>query len=206
MSIASFGQNQSPRVNALYLNDVNDPSPGSILTSPSGSIVQPYTGQLGGKLSLDATAALSLSDSAINTLYGGVYMYVQFKAATTAANAKGQIVFWSDIDNYVVTPDATSTNDSLIAGITLNVVSKGNYGFIQIAGKATVLFGTVTKGAPAVGDLVIVDATPNPLGNVLADATAITSPTLKLIVGKAIEAPATGGLKLVLLSGAFQVY
>lgn len=207
MSIAAFGQNQAPRVTTEFLNDVNDPSPGVPLASPSGSIVQPYTGQLGGKLSLDAATALALSDTAIGTLYGGVYQYVKFKAGTTTAPARGQVVFWDDIDNYVVTPDATATNDSQIAGIVLNAVTKGNYGFIQIAGKASVLFGTVTKVTPAIGDLVIVDSTPSPDANVLADATNITSPTAKLIIGKAVvAAPASTTISLVLLLGSGQVY
>lgn len=206
MSVGFFSQNQSPRVTTGYLNTVNDPAPGVPLTSPSGSIVQSYDGQVGGKLTLDTKAALALSLTTIGTLYAGVYMYVKFKSDSTATVARGNIVFWSDMANYEVTPDVTATTASLVAGIGICVVTKGQYGFIQVAGKASVLFGTVTKGAPAIGDLVSVIATPLAKGDVILDATALTSPLAKLVIGVSIEAAASDTIKTVLLMGSKPIF
>lgn len=196
-----LGANQSPRVTTLYLNTVDDAAIGVPLASPSGSIVQPYAGQLGGILTLDAKAALKFSLTTTGTLKAGCYQYVKFKAGSTAANAVGQLVFWDDYDNFVVTPDVVATTTGLWAGVTLNVVTKGNYGFIQVLGKCTLKFrATLTKVA-ASGDLVVVDSTPSNTGDVIADATAILSPVLKTVVGVALEAPTNAGLKLVQLWG-----
>ena len=74
-NLSNSATNQSPRVTAGYLNDVNDPAPGVPLASPSGSIVQNYAGQMGGKLFLGSVTASALSDTAVGTLYGGVYQY-----------------------------------------------------------------------------------------------------------------------------------
>jgi len=201
MSNSNAVSNQSPRVTANYLNDVNDPAPGVPLASPSGSIVQSYAGQLGGKLYLGSVAASALSDPAIGTLYGGIYQYVQFKAASTTAPARGGLVVWNDRENFVVTPDVTATTVSQVAGVAINAVTKGQYGFIQIAGKASILFkGTTTKTTPAIGDLVIIDATPSNTGDVLADATTLTSPTAKLALGVAIAAPVGGAVSTVSLN------
>lgn len=200
--ISNGVSNQSPRVTTSYLNDVNDPAPGVPLSSPSGSIVQAYAGQVGGKLFLGAISAAALSDSAVGTLYGGIYQYVQFKSASTAANARGGLVVWSDRENFIVTPDVTATTVSLVAGVAINAVTKGQYGFIQIAGKASILFkASTTKTTPAIGDLVIIDgATPSNVGDVLADATTLTSPLAKTIIGTAIAAPVGAAISTVALS------
>lgn len=188
----------SPRVVPRNLNAVDDGSPGVPLSSSqmAGGIVQPYIGQLGLLVAFDGNTAAKMSLT--NTLFGGLYMYVQFKAASTASNARGQLVFWNDFENYIVTPDVTATTASLVAGVTLNAVTKGNYGFIQVAGKASIKFkASTTKATPAIGDLVIVDVTPSNTADVLADATALTSPTAKLMIGMAITAPVGGAISLV---------
>lgn len=194
-----LGTNQSPRVNG-YLNTVNDPAPGALLASPSGMIVPTYGGQMGGKLTLNSKEALALSDTVnIGTLYGGVYQYVQFLAGTTAAPARGTVCYWSDRENYVVTPDVTAVNQGKVAGIYIGAPTKGNYGFIQIAGKATVKFKASLTKVAADGDLVLQDTTPTNTGNVILDATALLSQVLKTRLGIALEAPTDGGLKLVAL-------
>lgn len=193
--------NQSPRVNTGLLNTVNDPNPGAVLASPSGSIVQSYYGQVGGRLFLGAASALAMSDVAgTGTLFEGIYQYVQFKAASAVAPARGGLVVWSDRDNFIVTPDVTAATLNAIAGVALNAVTKGNWGFIQIAGKAAVKFIAVTtKVTPAIGDLVMVDAAPTNAADVLADATALTSLNAKNIIGIAIAAPVGGAISTISL-------
>ena len=64
---------------------------------------------------------------------------MQFKSNSTNVNAGGNIAFWSDRATHVVTPDATG-NLGQVAGVILEAETKGNYGWIQVAGRATVNF------------------------------------------------------------------
>lgn len=199
MSIYSLGTNQSPKLPTGFLNSAaGDPAPGVPLTSPSGSIVQSYAGQLGAKLSVDTTEASNLSDSATATLFAGVYQYVQFYLSSSGANARGQIVFWQTASSYIVTPDVTAATQGLIAGITLAAITKGNYGWIQIQGKAMVKFkATLTAATPAAGDLIIVDQAPT---NAADDPTQSGNPTYliaKSILGVADVAPGGGTISAV---------
>jgi hypothetical protein len=202
------GADQSPKTTVPLFNDVSDVAPGVPVstTSVSGSIVQPYGGQLGGRTWLNANDAVRLADTAIGTLYDGCYQYVLFVAASTAANAVGQPVFWKDTEKYTVTPDGsggTASSIKLVAGIALNAVGKGQYGFIQVAGRAGVKFGTITKATPAIGDAVFVSATPaNPtLADVLSATTAVTVDNIQLYLGVAFTLPVSSAVSSVLLRG-----
>lgn len=200
---------QIERVQSGALNNTGDPGIGQPLTSPSGTIVYGYDGMLGQKFAVNGLAsgspaeATRLSNTAIATLHGGVYQYVKFLSTAVGANIRGGIVFWSDIDNFVVTPDVTLATQGLIAGVSLAVDVAGDYSFIQVAGLAEVLFkSSITKTTPAAGDLVIVDqggGTPTARGDVLADATSITSPILKSVIGVAVAVPVGAAVSTVLL-------
>lgn len=199
------GANQSPRITQRYLNTLaytGDPSPGVVVSTAqvSGSIVQPYTGQVGGRLTIGGGEASKFSDPAVTpTLMAGVYDYVQFLSTSTASNAPGQVVFLTSTLN-VVTPDAGATDSGLIAGITLGTPAKGNYWFIQVAGIAAVKFGTITKTTPVVNDAVFLNTTPSNVADVLADGTTMTPPTVKLLMGVAYgSAPASNTISLVAL-------
>jgi len=153
---AFYGQNQHPRITTTYLNQLNrqgDPAPGVPVSTAqaSGSIIQPYAGFVGGKLTITNPWAVQFADPAVGPLYGGIYMYVQFAANSTGAPTRGQIAYWADEGKYVVTADATVAGSAnKIAGITLNNTLRGNWDFIQIAGVAMVKF----SGAAAIGSLV----------------------------------------------------
>lgn len=199
------GSNQSPTITQKYLNTASyagDPTPGALVSTAqvSGSIVQPYSGMVGGILTLGEGGANNYSDPVNGQqLYAGDYQYVQFLSSSTATAKQGCILFWQNVlgGNWIVTPDATLTDDSLIAGIALTNTGKGNWWWIQVKGIAEVLFkATITKTTPAIGDLVVVDAgggTPTDTADVLADATAITNASLKLALGRAWgTAPVSG--------------
>lgn len=172
------------RLSARGLNDIDDAVVGQSVTGG-----QAYSGQLGAVMVLNAAQALAASDSAVGTLYGGVYQYVKFKAGTTAANLRGGILYWDDPDNFVVTPDIPTGNPGF-AGVGINVVTKGNYGWILVEGKGAVkALANTTKTTPAIGDTVVLSATANQADD-LADATAYTGANLKKAVGQWIEAPA----------------
>jgi hypothetical protein len=171
---------------------VNDAAIGSTVSgSPRNA------GQLGAIYHLDKATADKLS------LKPGFYQYVQTKSDSTASPAAGLVALWSDRASFIVTPDTSAAAAGQIAGVYLGSLTKGNYGFIQIAGQATVKFvDSITKATPAAGDLVIVDTTAAK-GEVLADATGLTSTTAKRILGVAAEAPTNAGSKLVDLTPLF---
>lgn len=155
-------------------------------------------GELGQMVSIGDALALKLSKTSTGTLYGGIYQKVRFLATSTAANLRGGAVCWQDRANFVVTPDQTAITEADFAGIGLMVNTKGNYGFIQVAGKATIAYrASVTS--TNVSDLVLQLTTTNTF-DAIADATGsyISGGVkgLKNIHGIAIEAPANSGLKL----------
>ena len=216
------GSNQAPQITQRYLNTstyAGDPSPGQIVSTAqvSGSIVQNYGGMVGGILELSAQDANGYSDPTYGQeLYEGDYQYVQFSPSSVLTAVQGQIVFWVPpvvgsavgvlgTGHWVVTPDANTAAGlpAPIAGIALCAVAKGNYWWIQIAGIAQVKFkATITKTTPTVDDLVYVDNAPSAFADVIADATDITSPQLKLLLGKAfISAPAGSSISPVFLQG-----
>lgn len=141
---------QADQLTARRLNDVNDAvSGGSIVSLPAG-VASPAASatQPGDRIVLDDITALALSDTTVGTLFGGVYMYVGTVAGATAAPAVGTIAFWRTNElpggatqGYTVTSDANPTTaiPVYIAGIFINAITKGNFGWIQVAGVATVL-------------------------------------------------------------------
>ena len=200
---------QVERLASGFMNHTGDPSPGQPLSSPSGSIVIPYDGQVGGAYGVTnypptaQTESTRVGDAAIGTLYGGIYGYYQHLLTSSGANIRGGVLFWQDIVNGIVTPDVTLSTQGLIAGIGLAVTVKGYYNFIQSQGLASVLFkSSITKATPAIGDLVIVDqggGTPTARGDVLADATNLTSVIAKSIIGVAVDVPVGGAVSRVML-------
>jgi hypothetical protein len=186
------------RTSLPALNDINDAYAANNTASASGA-TNTYAAQLGARVWLDGNPGGVRYDTAIGTLYGGKYQYVKTTAGTTATYVLGRPVFWTDFENYVVTADCTAVLVGKVAGVMLNTVTKGNYGWIQTAGKATVLFKTgITATTPADGDLIVID-----VGTGLADdLTQSGSPTyliLKAAIGVALAAPVSATASLVLL-------
>lgn len=184
-------QQNAPQLSTA-LNSINDSQPGSSFTSPTGG--QPFAGIVGQCYQLSHANAQRQSTS----LWGGVYQYVQFLAGTTASNARGQIVFYDTLANsklYVVSPDPP-TALSQVAGVTLNAVTKGNYGWIQIAGLATVLCkATVTDTTLGDVGFVVSDSS---LGKVDANTPGSATAAQQAVkLGIFMEAPANAGLKLL---------
>lgn len=180
---------QISRVTTGLLNTVNDAVAGGSVASGTGA--NPYAGQLGGIAYFGPQ--MVRYDSSIGTLYEGWYQYVKF-LVSGGAPARGLVAFWSDLDDFVVTMTAVNGQH---AGVVLNSVTAGNYGWIQISGLASVQFrAAITKATPAIKDLVITTDGAN-TADVLADATGITSPTLKRVLGVAAAAPANNTISLV---------
>src|SRR5271163_1273620 len=128
---------------ASKLNLVNDTVAGGAIVSLPAGLTGPQVSQTlpGDKIVLDDVGAAALSATATGTLYGGVYMYVLTLSSSTASPARGTAAFWraADIPSalaglYQVTADVQplTTVPTFFAGVFLNAVTKGNYGWMQI--------------------------------------------------------------------------
>ena len=113
----------------------------------------------GDRVVIGFADAKALSKTSVGTLYGGVYQYVQVLSTATIAPAAGQAAFFctSPVPSpiHTVTTDETQpTVASLWGGVFIQALTKGYLGYIQIAGKATVLFTNPLTGAGAAGSSV----------------------------------------------------
>jgi hypothetical protein len=188
-----FQQNAN-LLSTVSLQDISDSQPGTSFTSPTGG--QPFAGLIGQCVQLNDPQALLHSDTTVSTLYGGVYQYVLFKSGSTAANAKGQIVFYSSVADratFTVTPDPPAVV-SWVAGVTLGAVTKGQYGWIQIAGLANVLCkATVTDTTAGDIGFVVSDSS---IGKVDANLVgSVTAAQQAVKIGVFLDAPANAGFK-----------
>jgi len=109
------------------------------------------------------------------------YQYVKSDSTMTASPGKGDVAFWSDKTQYLVT--TTATNRGQVAGVFQNdpavaPITPGNYCCIQIGGRAITRVTDASIGnASAVGGFVVGSATAG-RGEVIAAGTAATYPAL----------------------------
>ena len=181
----------------------NDVYPGSSYAGPTNQAY--YGSQVGARFALGNDDPI-ITRATSPTLAGGIFQYVLFVSTATAAPKQGLIAFWKTDTTYVVTNDEP-TGVSDIAGIDLFAVTKGQYGFIQIDGKANVQFrATTTKTTPAVGDYVTAAAAGAgadvATADVIADATSLTPVIARHFLGIAIAAPVGGAVSTVRLGFA----
>jgi hypothetical protein len=204
---------------AQFLNDVAD-TVSSGQPDAMGVLPGNYAGggvNQGDYLRLNNAEALALSDTAVGTLYNGIYRRVLFKSGITGAGntgfQRGQIVFWdlvtANADEYQVT-NVEATDPQCIAGIVINANDtvaaplSGKYGWIQVAGIATVKFIATVTDTTQFDSVYWAKAgagADNAKADALAAATAVTTLIQAKFLGVAIEAPANGGLKKVMLTG-----
>lgn len=195
---------QADFLTARYLNDVNDAASGGVIVSVPVGAPSPAVSQTipGDRIVLDDITALALSDTAVGTLYGGIYMYVQTLSSSTANPARGTAAFYRAADLppaftaplYQVTADVqpSTTIPTFIAGVFINAVTKGNFGWIQIGGTVSCLFDSAITTA-AVGSSVSVKisaavASTFDVGVVVTTAT-IPIGAVNALVGMAIVLP-----------------
>jgi hypothetical protein len=174
------------------LNDTDITFPTSLNLETNG--VNPFRGMLGEEFEYDEPTALKLSNTAKSTLFSCLLKLVRFHPTSTASNLAGRLVFWSDKNNFVVTPDATAT--SVFAGVAVNAMTKGNIGFIVVAGECEALFvDPLTKATPVVNNRAIVSIAGGVAAlDVLADATGVTWGTLQTNIAT-VRATVTAGAK-----------
>lgn len=169
------------------LNLVNDPVPGGSNNFGTGATL--YGGILG--MEIELTDSQVQYDLSTGQLYGGRYKCIQTLSTGTNAPARGTAAFWSDPDNYVVSGDAGNGN---FAGVFLNSITKGNVGYIQVAGISYCKFAV---GQTPTAKLIVATTSTLNTFDALADGTALTTTNFKLIVGRAKEAGTGGSLSRV---------
>jgi hypothetical protein len=202
---------QADYLDAAYLNDVNTATLGGQINSvPSGvTATQGQQSLPGDRIILDDATALALSDTTVGTLYGGIYMYVN-AVWTTRASVVGGIAYYraADIGSTTTTPyvaygDAQplTTVPTYILGVWINVLTNGYYGWIQIAGIASVLFDS-TVSATTGGSTVIAkaSATVASTADNLTSGFAVTALTVASVVGVSIGTTATSTVAKVAIT------
>jgi len=197
---------QADLLSIRYLNQVNDSTAGGAVASVPAGAASPQVSQTlpGDRIVVDDATALALSNvSAVGTLYGGVYMYVQF-VTTTRAAVRGGVVFFKTADigvQYVAYGDADPSTavPTHIAGILISALTNTNYGWIQVAGAASVLFDSASLTAIADGNWVTakVSATTASTADVGAAAGVVT---LAALLGVACGAPVSATVSVVMLT------
>lgn len=180
-----------------FLNTQNDAYAGG------GGDAAYAPGQLLKTKRLTNAQALALSKTTIGTLYAGIYQYVLLLSTATQAAVLGNACFWktaSDYINGIVSSDGGATVEGRFAGVFICVITKGNYGWIQVEGMASCAFKSSVSDTTD-GNAVRVTTTTFTFDSV-ADATAnATYGTSKGVVGTAMEAAASSTVSRVLLKG-----
>jgi len=197
---------QATLLTAAYLNDVNDSaSGGAVVSVPSGA-PSPAVSQTipGDRIVLDDATALALSDTTVGTLYGGVYQYVGTFLTSTASPVLGAVAFFRAADigvTYQVTPDAqpTAAIPTYIAGIFINAITKGNWGWIQVSGAAGVLFDQGVLTNVQAGYSVSAKISPTLTGSADVGAAAGVAVTPALL-GVAVGLPVSSTVSTVMLT------
>jgi hypothetical protein len=206
---------QADQLTAKKLNDVNDAvAGGQIVSLPSG-VTGPIVSatQTGDRIVLDDLTALALSDTTVGTLYGGIYYYCGTYLSSTASPALGTAAFFraADLPPAITTPpfnqvtadaNPSAAVPTQYAGVFINAITKGNYGWIQVGGIISCLFDSTLAGTVAVGQPVNVKTSPVvastfDVGNAVA-ATNASMIVIADIVGAAIVLPAVSTVSAVL--------
>jgi hypothetical protein len=196
---------QADQLTAKFLNDVNDAvAGGAVVTVPSGAPSAAVSAtQPGDRIVLDDATALALSDTAIGTLLGGVYMYVKSTVVTRAV-VRGGVCFFKTADlgtayNVYSDADPSTSVPTHIAGIYINVITTAQFGWIQVAGAASVLFDSTALTAVADGNWVTakVSATTASTADVGAAAGVVT---LAALLGVACGLPTSAVVSTVMLT------
>jgi hypothetical protein len=126
---------------------------GDPLTENAPTLAQP--GTLGARFTMQYPTSRVSPQTAANMPRTRRFQIVQVDSAAAAAVKAGQPVYWSDRANYKVTT-AGGTLLNQIAGVLNSVVTRGNYGCIQIGGPCLVRASDANVTAAVAGADVFV--------------------------------------------------
>ena len=177
------------------LNNVNVTNVGAInsIMAANGAVIN-YRSQsdLGKRICFTNAEIATYTYTPNGTLYGGVYQLVQVDSGATAASiGTGLLAYlqFAKRSTYTVTDVSHADATSEVAGVFLNTITPGNYGFIFVGnGYVTGSFkASIANGSPAAGDNVVAGAA----SGFMDDAAAQTVAPTGLFVGRAVTAPAS---------------
>jgi len=193
----------------LALNAANDTSPSYFTDLRTGQPILAGGLNIGDYFDLTNPEANDLSYSTNGILYAGRYRRVQVDSGATASNVKtGTIGLMPSLAvvalnkystrnppmNIVTSYDqAIGLADAVRPVVFLNSITPGNYGFVQELGVATVLYKSSLTGTPTIGGVV------NSAATGVVDCPASATAIVRTSVGIAIDLPAAGALKRILL-------
>lgn len=141
----------------------------------------PYPGQVGMRTTVAQPGPRTAAGAEAGR--SKTYQLVRTDSTMTVAPFVGAVAWWSDKTQYLVTTTVTTLGRGRVAGVFQNAITKGNYGFIQTQGPATVKFTDSTTATPdATGQFVIPSATAGK-ADCLAAGSAATYPPLGLSAG-----------------------
>ncbi len=181
-------RSQPIRVTTGYFDTVDDEFCGGGATFNTSLA----PGQLGARVTIGLNAPVNVSLS-VNR-YEGTFQYVKTLSTDTVRPALGLLAFWSDRSTYLVT--TSDTNADQIAGVFLNSITRGNYGFIKAleGGRTLVNFGANT---PAAEEVAYAAAD----GTATANRTAATTDIKFRMIGTALAAKSYYANAVVALKG-----
>ena len=179
-----------------FINTADDVEPGG------GDAPGAVPGQLGKVYDVDVDDPW---DTSVGLALAGKVRYVKFLLASTLASELGNIAYWSDKANNVVTADVPAgSGTSNVAGVFLDVITKGSHGFIKISGEAEANFASaLSKNANGVvGDVAVSGAAAGEFDTLTAADVmtfGVAATMFGRIVGVCLEIVIdnTGGLKKV---------
>jgi len=193
-----------------YLNQCNSPYP-----TGAGDVYgnsYPTGLNVGKQIEIGTTLAqISTNPAGANQLFEGAYQWIQVDSGATAANVQPGLAAFIKLDpgstagvepqngwqNMTVTDQSHADSINLWAGVFIEAIPPGNYGFIFVgAGRVETTFTTTT--GTTIGSIVNIGAT----GNGTFDTIASTGNLLGTSVGIAVTAPVTGGTSAIYIATA----
>jgi hypothetical protein len=182
MASGRFSKQALPFLEARYLNSgTGSATPGGTITAaPSGLTVSQFQQNIpGDRIILSPVDALALSNNAVGNLYTGTFRYVGTRNNSTSGPVRGCAAVWDPLATaaassaasdalYQVTSDCNNGaySNTLFAGVFINAITKGNWGWIQESGKASCKFiATITAPTPTTNCGVYLPITPSANNN-----------------------------------------
>lgn len=184
------------QVNSAFNAGTGDPQPGQSVASGTGA--PQYLGIVGSRVALDSQTVRS--NTAVGTLFGGIYQYV-FMTYTTTQPARAKAVYWDlsvaeSVYQVNGDPKPAAAVPTLVAGVVVQAtVTQNTYGWMQIAGRASCSFDATLIAA------VAGNAVSPKVGSTTGtwDVGAVAAPAV-LVIGNAETAPVASTISVVQLN------
>ncbi len=144
-------------------NSAGDPVVGGNFTTVPANIggSQGQQDLPGDRIILGAADALALSDNTVGNLYGGIFQYVGTRNNSSSAPTRGHAGFWdlaassnaqtASLSYQVNSDEPANITTRMFAGVFINSPTKGNFWWLQTAGKVNAQFRTTLTAAGNIG-------------------------------------------------------